>query len=280
MSKLINNKLSMTSIEIANLVDSRHSDVKRSIERLAERGIIQLAPMAKVENKQSDSPNRFADAYIFEGEQGKRDSIVVVAQLCPEFTARLVDRWQELEEKVELLGSEERLRQSQIQQQTKVNVVGLACSIAEAAVSTAIKTALETVTTQQHKAGLNYQTRGNTTQKSAASDYTHPSLPFGEQDFSNDSDSDNNAFLPIRTLSINTGIPEHVCRRLIEFAAIPTRKTGKHTRLIDSDAFIDAAKQLINESKPPKGRIKRWNHPVFGGFMLRDVPFEPKQVQD
>lgn len=31
------------------------------------------------------------------GEQGKRDSIVVVAQLCPEFTARLVDRWQELE---------------------------------------------------------------------------------------------------------------------------------------------------------------------------------------
>ncbi|MGL9734753.1 MAG: hypothetical protein ACR5LF_00365 [Symbiopectobacterium sp.] len=39
------------------------------------------------------------------GEQGKRDSIIVVAQLCPEFTARLcpeftarlVDRWQELE---------------------------------------------------------------------------------------------------------------------------------------------------------------------------------------
>jgi phage regulator Rha-like protein len=27
----------------------------------------------------------------------KRDSYVVVAQLCPEFTARLVDRWQELE---------------------------------------------------------------------------------------------------------------------------------------------------------------------------------------
>jgi hypothetical protein len=35
--------------------------------------------------------------YRFTGEQGKRDSIVVVAQLSPEFTARLVDRWQELE---------------------------------------------------------------------------------------------------------------------------------------------------------------------------------------
>ncbi|EEG9142755.1 phage antirepressor KilAC domain-containing protein, partial [Escherichia coli] len=33
----------------------------------------------------------------FEGEQGKRDSIIVVAQLSPEFTARLVDRWRELE---------------------------------------------------------------------------------------------------------------------------------------------------------------------------------------
>jgi len=30
-------------------------------------------------------------------ELGKRNSIIVVAQLSPEFTARLVDRWQELE---------------------------------------------------------------------------------------------------------------------------------------------------------------------------------------
>jgi hypothetical protein len=31
---------------------------------------------------------------------GKRDSYVVVAQLCPEFTAKLVDRWQELEQQI------------------------------------------------------------------------------------------------------------------------------------------------------------------------------------
>lgn len=40
---------------------------------------------------------RSVEAYVFEGEQGKRDSIIVVAQLSPEFTARLVDRWRELE---------------------------------------------------------------------------------------------------------------------------------------------------------------------------------------
>ena len=35
--------------------------------------------------------------YLFFGEKGKLDSIVVIAQLCPEFTARLVERWDELE---------------------------------------------------------------------------------------------------------------------------------------------------------------------------------------
>ena len=38
------------------------------------------------------------EVYKFSGEEGKRDSIIVVAQLSPEFTARLVDRWKELEE--------------------------------------------------------------------------------------------------------------------------------------------------------------------------------------
>ena len=95
-----NEIVTMSSLDIASLVGSRPSDVKRSIERLAKSGVIQLPPMAKVENKQSVSPNKFVSAYIFEGEQGKRDSIVVVAQLSPEFTARLVDRWQELEKQI------------------------------------------------------------------------------------------------------------------------------------------------------------------------------------
>ncbi|WP_447880387.1 Rha family transcriptional regulator [Serratia fonticola] len=98
MNNLINNKPSMDSLEIADLVGSRHDSVKRTIERLSDIGVIQLPPTVKVENKQSNSPNRFADGYLFEDEQGKRDSIVVVAQLCPEFTASLVDRWRELEE--------------------------------------------------------------------------------------------------------------------------------------------------------------------------------------
>ncbi|WP_151823540.1 Rha family transcriptional regulator [Acinetobacter nosocomialis] len=98
MNALVNtNVQTMTSLEIAELVQSEHRAVILSIERLAKRDIIQLPPMVKVENKQSLSPNRFTKVYEFTGDQGKRDSIIVVAQLCPEFTARLVDRWQELE---------------------------------------------------------------------------------------------------------------------------------------------------------------------------------------
>ncbi len=41
---------------------------------------------------------RTMQVFRFTDEQGKRDSIIVVAQLSPEFTARLVDRWKELEE--------------------------------------------------------------------------------------------------------------------------------------------------------------------------------------
>jgi len=88
---------SMNSLEISELVQSELRAVNLSIERLARRGVIQLPSMVKVENKQSLSPNRYASVYIFSGEQGKLDSITVVAQLCPEFTAALVKRWYELE---------------------------------------------------------------------------------------------------------------------------------------------------------------------------------------
>jgi len=82
----------MSSIEISELVGSRHDSVKRTIERLAERGAIQLPPLVEVKNHQQQTIEQYQIC--------KRDSFVVVAQLSPEFTARLVDRWQELEQQV------------------------------------------------------------------------------------------------------------------------------------------------------------------------------------
>lgn len=93
-----NNKQSMTSQQIAELVQSRHDSVKRSIERIAEKGVITLPPLVETSFKDFIGKTQRTTAYVFSGEQGKRDSIVVVAQLSPEFTAALVDRWQELEQ--------------------------------------------------------------------------------------------------------------------------------------------------------------------------------------
>ena len=89
-----NSEQSMNSLEISELVQSRHDKVKQSIERLVERGVIAQPPMVDgIKSANGVTPKLF----LFSGEQGKRDSIIVVAQLCPEFTARLVDRWAELE---------------------------------------------------------------------------------------------------------------------------------------------------------------------------------------
>lgn len=93
MSELMNgNAIKMTSIEIAELVGKRHDNVKRTIETLAKNGVIRLPQIEVSKRINNLGFNVQYEHYVFEGEQGKRDSIVVVAQLSPEFTARLVDR--------------------------------------------------------------------------------------------------------------------------------------------------------------------------------------------
>lgn len=83
--------LTMTSREIADLVESRHDSVKRTIERLAGAQAIARPPL--VDGDKAGN-NMVEKVY----QVGKRDSYVIVAQLSPQFTARLVDRWQELEQ--------------------------------------------------------------------------------------------------------------------------------------------------------------------------------------
>lgn len=100
MNDLVLSKASMTSVEIAELVGKRHDNVKRTIETLAKGGVVR-SPQIEVSERINNLGFKVQyEHYLFEGEQGKRDSIIVVAQLCPEFTARLVDRWRELEEQV------------------------------------------------------------------------------------------------------------------------------------------------------------------------------------
>jgi phage antirepressor YoqD-like protein len=83
--------LTMTSLEIAELVKCRHDSVKRTIQRLVDSGSISNPPLVDGDKSANGVVPQFYKI-------GKRDSYVIVAQLSPEFTAVLVDRWQELEQ--------------------------------------------------------------------------------------------------------------------------------------------------------------------------------------
>ncbi len=88
-----NQPLTMSSREIAELLELRHDNVKRTMERLEGKGLISFTPMEEL-IEAGKGAKRKTTVYRVE----KRDSFVVVAQLSPEFTAKIVDRWQELEE--------------------------------------------------------------------------------------------------------------------------------------------------------------------------------------
>ncbi|WP_336709836.1 MULTISPECIES: phage antirepressor KilAC domain-containing protein [unclassified Cedecea] len=84
----------MSSREIAQLTDKEHKNVLRVIRDLISAGIL----AAQTEPLKFEYRGQQFDYY----ELNKRDSLVLVARLSPEFTAAVVDRWQELESRSQL----------------------------------------------------------------------------------------------------------------------------------------------------------------------------------
>lgn len=95
-----NNVVKMTSQQIADLVQSRHDDVKRSIERLVTSGVIVQPPMADEQSLDTLGRSRTTKVYVFEGDQGERDTTIIVAQLSPLFLGQVVDQWRFLKQQM------------------------------------------------------------------------------------------------------------------------------------------------------------------------------------
>ncbi|AZU47922.1 DNA-binding protein [Aeromonas hydrophila] len=90
LSLIANTEMTMGTREIAELLGKQHSNIKISAQRLAASGVIgTLATQEFTHNGNVYEEYRL----------NKRDSLILVAQNCPEFTAQIVDRWQELESK-------------------------------------------------------------------------------------------------------------------------------------------------------------------------------------
>lgn len=87
----VNAPLTMSSREIAEITGKRHDNVMRVCRDLKASSVtpqIEETPFVNPSNGQTYNEFRL----------NKRDSLVLVARLSPEFTARVVDRWMELEE--------------------------------------------------------------------------------------------------------------------------------------------------------------------------------------
>ncbi len=75
----------MSSREIAEVVEERHDNVKRTIEMRLAHGTVTVT--------QTEEPQPGGGKPTMVHHVKQRDSYVIVAQLSPEFTARLVDCW-------------------------------------------------------------------------------------------------------------------------------------------------------------------------------------------
>lgn len=90
----ISDEQTMGTSEIAKMINKRHADLMRSAITISGKGLF--------EGALESHPYKTTDGQEFtEFRLSKRDSIILVAQNCPEFTAVLVDRWQELEAQIE-----------------------------------------------------------------------------------------------------------------------------------------------------------------------------------
>ncbi|EHI3922843.1 Rha family transcriptional regulator [Salmonella enterica] len=246
MNLSISQKATMSSLDIAELVGSRHGNVLRTIRNMMASGVIRETQNEFVERINNLGKVVKDPVYVFEGEQGKRDSIVVVAQLSPEFTARLVDRWRELENaRVQLKSKAEilaEMAQMHLEHERRINAVN--AQVAE--VSAQVSMVAETL--EQIKKG---------------------NIPEG--------------YIGYRQLAAKCGLTEAKCRNLVNAFRIPTdtheflTPDGLLARrsIVALAPFRKAFKQVMSEAEP---RNKRWYHPKMGMFQAihHPVPESPK----
>jgi len=221
-------ELAMTSLEIAELVESRHDNVKRTIESLVSKGVI-----AFPQTEEKPTAGRPVSYYVFEGEKGKRDSIIVVAQLSPEFTARLVDRWQELE------------RSRQAQPLTQLEILA--------------RMATEAALNERKMMALQQQVNGV---EQKIEEISSGSIPAGWETIRNLSAKSGISSQKVKDLAAAFSVPN----KKVPFMA-PNGILSNVT-VIEECEFETAMRTLLDESTPPK-KGKFWQHPAIGRFEIR-----------
>ena len=89
MGAVVSVGVTMSSRDIAELVEARHNDVTATIQRLFSKGLLRSSR----ETRQEQTGGRPVDVY----DLVERDCYLIVSGYSDELRARVIDRWQELE---------------------------------------------------------------------------------------------------------------------------------------------------------------------------------------
>ena len=84
ISTITNNALTMSSREIAELIEKQHSNIKISAERLEKKGVIGALAVQEF----THNGNTYTEYLL-----NKRDSFVVVAKVSPQHIGKVIDAW-------------------------------------------------------------------------------------------------------------------------------------------------------------------------------------------
>ncbi len=261
MSGLINanNNPMMGSRKIAAVTDKEPKHVVRDIKAMLE----QLAIYSP--NMDCNDFKGFLIAYKEHGGRTVIDeiwlnetlSMTLVTGYDANRRLALIEQWQEM--KVEL--EQPRIAALPAPQETHMNndILSLARVVAEATASATMKAVIDIVGIQKYQPVV---------EPVAA---IAPPAPEVLQVSHHTPDNEQSEYALVSDLSWVSGMSDASCRRLVTFASLPTRLTSgdRGHLLIHRDSFMKAAQTLLDESTPPTGKLKRWRHPVFGGFTLR-----------
>lgn len=257
--QVVNGVPMMSSREIAVLTGKEHKNVTRDIREMLHglHGIEKdNSNLSHIKNQQVAVINGViacfdSRSYISEYLLDRRHTEILITGYDVVRRASVIDRWFSLESGE----AQPRIAAQPAPQAISMHsdILSLARVVAEATASATMKAVMEV-------------TGASLVTAAPASPAVQPTRISAGTEFVN-TDAE---FVPVHKVSWETGLSDPSCRRLVRFANLPAGQLpGVRGLCVQREAFIHAFQVLLEESTPPGGKRKRWQHPEFGGFVLR-----------
>ncbi|ATM88721.1 DNA-binding protein [Yersinia frederiksenii] len=249
----------MGSRKIAKATGKNHDHVKRDIITMLEQ-----LKIHRPNQEDDDSKGFFISRKQYQGRDvideiwlNEDLSMTLITGYDPKRRLALIEQWQEM--KTEL--AQQRITALPAPQETHMNndILSLARVVAEATASATMKAVIDIVGIQKYQPVA--EPVAAIAPPAPETLQINHQAPVGEQP----------EYVLVSELSWACGLSDDACRRLVKFSNLPTRRTNgdKGHLLVHRDSFMSAAQTLLDESIPPTGKLKRWQHPEFKGFTLR-----------